>query len=212
MATCPNCGYAKAFLRAKLCATCGRRGCERCIATSLGTTVPGAERGRRPVAACSWECFERWVRGQLASGLIMVQWGGEYMLGGIILSPEANVRASKLSAEHLVLAGRTEEAASIYERVGMWKEAGDTRQRAERHVVVHLDVDALLETVRKAGISTNYRCPACGGSIPIAGNTMPSALRQCEYCGSTIQTADLAGFLARIVGHVQTTGGASSSR
>ncbi len=199
MATCPNCGYAKTFLRAKLCFTCGLRGCERCIVTPLGTTVPGAERGRRPLTGCSWECFDRWVRAQLASGLIMVQWGPEYMLGGIILGGEANVRASKASAEHLILVGRSEDAASIYERIGLWREAGEARRGASRHVVVHLDLDKLLETIRKAGISTNYRCPACGGSIRIAGNVGLASLRQCEYCGSTIQTADLADFLALVI-------------
>src|SRR2546422_886002 len=76
------------------------------------------------------------------------------------------------------------------------------RRRARQQTVtqVQVDINGLVEQIRKGGLSTTYTCPACKSPIAISGSTSPEALRSCAYCGSTIQTTDLARFLARVVG------------
>ncbi|TLZ74232.1 MAG: hypothetical protein E6K06_01005 [Methanobacteriota archaeon] len=106
-------------------------------------------------------------------------------------------------AQHLIEAEDHESAAKIYQTLGMWKEAGEVRRSGRRQVVtqVHVNVNDLVEQVRKAGIATDYTCPACRGNIPISGDTTLAKLRSCQYCGSAIQTTDLVEFLTRVVGY-----------
>jgi DNA-directed RNA polymerase subunit RPC12/RpoP len=40
-----------------------------------------------------------------------------------------------------------------------------------------------------------YRCPHCGGKLKIDKDARMDKLRVCEYCGSEIETMDLADFL-----------------
>jgi hypothetical protein len=96
-----------------------------------------------------------------------------------------------------------EAAARVYQEIGMWKEAGEVRRMARRQVVtqVHVNVNDLVDQLRKAGISTDYTCPACGGHIRISGETSLAKLTSCEFCGSVIQTTDLVDFLTRVVGY-----------
>jgi hypothetical protein len=64
-----------------------------------------------------------------------------------------------------------------------------------------VNLNDLVDQVRKAGIATDYTCPACRGHIHISGETTLASLRTCEYCGSVIQTTDLVDFLAKVVGY-----------
>ncbi|HEX9339890.1 MAG TPA: hypothetical protein VF992_01785 [Thermoplasmata archaeon] len=106
-------------------------------------------------------------------------------------------------ARHLVEAEDHEDAARIYQQLRMWKEAGETRRAGRRRVVtqVHVNLNDLVDQVRRAGIVTDYTCPACRGRIHISGETTLENLRSCEYCGSVIQTTDLVDFLAKVLGN-----------
>jgi len=106
-------------------------------------------------------------------------------------------------ARHLIEAEDHEAAAKIYQQLRMWKEAGETRRAGRRRIVtqVHVDLNDLVDRVRRAGIVTDYTCPACRGRIHISGETTPANLGTCEYCGSVIQTTDLVDFLAKVLGH-----------
>ena len=116
--------------------------------------------------------------------------------------PAAASRALLLQAKHYETAERIEDAARTYEIIGMAAEAGELRRRGRQQTVtqVQVDINGLVEQIRKGGLSTTYTCPACKSPIAISGSTSPEALRTCTYCGSTIQTTDLARFLARVVG------------
>ncbi len=106
-------------------------------------------------------------------------------------------------ARNLLEAERFEDAAKIYDGLGMWKEAGDARRHGKRNVVtqVQIDVNSLIDQVRKGGLTTTYACPACHSPIQISGQTDVRSLRHCQYCGSVIQSTDLVEFLARVVGY-----------
>jgi len=165
-------------------------------------------------AVCSWECFDKWAWGFISRGHAPKRLGLDYTLGGMRLHPAAARRAVAMSedhrrrqmleqARHLIEAEDHESAARIYQQLAMWKEAGDIRRAGRRQIVtqVHVNLNDLVDQVRKAGIATDYTCPACRGHIHISGTTTLANLRTCEYCGSVIQTTDLVEFLAKVVGY-----------
>ncbi len=106
-------------------------------------------------------------------------------------------------AQNLVTAERLEEAAQIYEHLGMYQEAGELRRRARAQVVTHVQVDMndLIEKMKSGGISTDYDCPSCGAATHITGETSAVTLRSCRYCGVAFHTADVTKLLARVTGY-----------
>lgn len=106
-------------------------------------------------------------------------------------------------AANLLVAERFEDAARVYESLGMWKEAGEARRRGSRRMVtqVQVDVNGLIEQVRKGGLTTTYSCPACKSPIRIDSNADAGTLQHCQYCGTAIQSTDLVEFLSRVVGY-----------
>jgi len=163
---------------------------------------------------CSWECFGRWAWTFISRGHSPVVLGQDYVLGGIRLHPGTAGRAVAMAEDfrrtqklaqvrNLIEAEDHESAAGIYQELGMWKEAGEVRRNARRQIVtqVHVNVNDLVDQVRKAGIATDYTCPACGGHIRITGETTLATLRNCQYCGSVVQTTDLVDFLTKVVGY-----------
>lgn len=136
------------------------------------------------------------------------------MFEGVALGPNFLARVNGMVVDHkrkwalatainMVNAERHEDAAKIYESLGMFKEAGEVRRVGRRQVTtqVHVDVNNLIDQIRRAGISTNYTCPACGGHIRIAPDTSMTKLTNCEFCGSVIQTTDLVDFLTKVTGY-----------
>lgn len=121
---------------------------------------------------------------------------------GRILTSEAAWRANRIHVGNLVLAGRHEDAATLYERLGMWKEAGDLRSRARQQVVtqVHVNVNDLLDQLHRMGLSATYTCPTCRSPMAITGQTQQDALTRCQYCGSMTRQADIVDALTRVVG------------
>ena len=163
---------------------------------------------------CSWECFDRWAWTFISRGHAPGMFGQHYILGGVRLHPGTAGRAVAMAedhrrgqmleqARHLIEAEDHEAAAGIYQKLGMWKEAGEARRHAKRTVVtqVQVDVNGLIDQVRRGGLTTTYACPACHSPIQISGNTDVRALTHCQYCGSVIQSTDLDDFLTRVVGY-----------
>jgi|GEM_PF-2708933 len=181
------------------------------VGGSAGGYVP-----RPPVyyTVCSSTCFDRWAWTKIAGGQVPLTNGQVWTLAGFTLEAILAQRAVKMYQDHvrqtrlataksLVEAEDFEAAAQAYQALGMWKEAGEVRRMARRQVVtqVHVNLNDLIEQLRKAGISTDYTCPACGGHIRISGETSLTKLASCEYCGSVMQTTDLVDFLAKVVGY-----------
>lgn len=200
MATCVRCGASRLGLRALHCLMCQSPGCERCF-LAFGDIV--RQDGRRsPQRVCSWTCFDRWAGYYVAHGQTVHALGYGWALTGVLLDPHAASRALVLQARQYETAERLEDAARTYEIVGMAAEAGQIRRRARQQTItqVQVDVNHMIEQIRRGGLSTTYTCPACHSPIPISAATTAEALRTCGYCGSTIQTTDLVRFLARVVG------------
>ncbi len=173
---------------------------------------PGAD--RIPQRVCSNSCFDAWTMGLVTRGFAPVAWGPTWSIQGVVVEPTFASRAQQIAQEHqtnlqlaharnLLDAERFEDAARIYEGLGMWKEAGEARRHAKRTVVtqVQVDVNGLIDQVRRGGLTTTYACPACHSPIQITGNTDVHSLTHCQYCGSVIQSTDLVDFLTRVVGY-----------
>jgi len=99
------------------------------------------------------------------------------------------------------LAGRHEDAAVIWEKLNDHERAGKVRERAKVQTIKHINVDinSLLNQMRAGGLVSVYKCPNCGASIKISGDTSTSKLSRCEFCGTTLQIDDIAKFIQNIL-------------
>ena len=226
LGTCERCGHRRWRLSLSRCMVCGAVLCENCQmvagyaqpgpAASQPLSNPALRYSTIPVyhTVCSWECFDRWAWTFISRGHAPGMFGQHYILGGVRLHPGTAGRAVAMAedhrrgqmleqARHLIEAEDHEAAAGIYQTLGMWKEAGEIRRNGRRQIVtqVHVNVNDLVDQVRKAGIITDYMCPACRGHIRITGETTLATLRNCQYCGSAVQTTDLVDFLTKVVGY-----------
>jgi len=177
---------------------------------------PGGYAAGNPVVhrVCSAGCFDQWAWRYIGIGQAPIWNGQAWTVGGHVLDANMGARAvgahqdtqrrmKVAQAGSLLVAEDHEAAARIYQELGMYREAGEARRRGRHQVVtqVQVNVNDLIDRLRKAGISTDYTCPACRGHIRISGQTTVPTLVSCEYCGSTIQTTDLVEFLTKVVGY-----------
>jgi len=119
-------------------------------------------------------------------------------------SPEnaATMRIYAMEAERLRAAGRLDDAAAEYERLGLLEEAGRLREQARTQIVknINVDVNQLLDQVRREGLVLAYKCPSCGGRLKISGDTGASSLRVCSHCGNTLDVKSIEDFLKHTFG------------
>lgn len=165
-------------------------------------SFPDQEGRQTPAYSCTWACYEHAAQYHLSRGQMITQWGGGYTFLGRILSPEAAWRANRIHVEHLVVAGRYEDAAVLYEKLGMWKEAGDLRNRGRQQYItqVHVNVNDLLQQLRAMGVSASYTCPVCRSPSTITGTTSPDALAKCQYCGAVARPTDVVEAITKVLG------------
>jgi DNA-directed RNA polymerase subunit RPC12/RpoP len=108
-----------------------------------------------------------------------------------------------VTIQNLLKAGNYEEVARLYEKRGLYEEAGKVRARNREMIIkkteVKVDLNNLLKQIAEEGIVAVYRCPHCGGRLKIGKDTTATNLRVCEHCGSEIETMDLADFLKTVL-------------
>jgi len=99
-------------------------------------------------------------------------------------------------------AARYEDAGDLFEEFGLFEEAGAARKKANRQVVTNItiDINQLLEKLKSGGLVSVYKCPNCGASIKISGETSTTQLSKCEFCGTVLRTDDLIKFIQDILG------------
>ncbi len=152
--------------------------------------------------SCSWDCFERAVAYQMGRGQTVQAFGSGYTFMGRILTAEAAWRVNRRHVENLVTARRYDDAAALYEKLGMWQEAGDMRLRARQQYVTHVQINMseLMEQLHRMGLSASYTCPQCRSPMRITGETRAEALTTCRNCGSTIRQTDILDAVMKVVG------------
>jgi len=97
--------------------------------------------------------------------------------------------------EYLEKVGRYEEAARLYEKLGMLEKAGEMRRKEREATVVHLDLNALIRELAERGFTVTYYCSHCGAPIRVSGETNVEDVKVCSHCGSRIEVIDLARFI-----------------
>ncbi len=201
MATCPTCGNKGFGLALYSCSTCNRTGCTNCLRIPVSMSFPDANGQQATSYSCSWECFERAVAYQMSRGNLPQQYLQGYLFMGRMLMPEAAWRVNRRHVENLVTAKRYEDAAALYEKLGMWAEAGDMRDRARRQYVtqVQVNLNDLMEQLHRMGLSASYTCPQCHSPMRITGDTRADSLTRCAHCGATIRQADIMDAVMRVV-------------
>lgn len=219
MARCDNCGKSGFTVTVIPCAHCGRKACTNCqreytTAATLGQRVfrynQWAVAPAGTVRMCSEKCLVPWLQ-FVAPYYDASSNTATYMMNNVawVATPmgETGVRLRALQhlsrAKNYEVAMRYEDAAKEYEAMGMWKEAGEVRRSGftTMHTTksVEVDVNRLIDQMRQGGISTEYRCPKCGGTIQITSAVTAESLRFCNFCGTAIETTNLAQFLKGIL-------------
>jgi DNA-directed RNA polymerase subunit RPC12/RpoP len=111
-------------------------------------------------------------------------------------------------AETLERTGRYKEAAGVYEQLA--SDFGDeklfdkarelrNRTRSSQLEIVSVNVNKLISQVREGGLAVAYDCPTCGGKLSIDGSTKSESVKQCKYCGSSIETISLTDPIRKIL-------------
>ncbi len=167
-----------------------------------------------PQWMCSTGCFDRWAAGHISNGYSLSPSGSQWSFVGVFLDPPYAGRVQGMAeqyrrqlalthARNMLDAARYEDAARTYEGLGMYKEAGDARRMATRHVTTHVQVNMndLLEQLRVMGISASYTCPVCRSPFTITGDTRPDALAKCQYCGAIIRPTDVIDAMTKVIGY-----------
>ncbi len=193
------------------CRTCGKTGCKNCL-HGVGYT-PRADGKWDPWVTCSWECFDAWASHYVSGGSHLEMFGSSPSFLGVALSPQAAGRVGAMVADHqrkwalatainYVNAERHEDAARIYETLGMHREAGEVRRAGRRQVStqVQVNVNDLLVQLRAMGVSASYTCPVCRSPSTITGTTSPDALTKCAYCGAVARPTDVVEAITKVLG------------
>ncbi len=98
-------------------------------------------------------------------------------------------------------AGRYEDSALGYEKLNLLDKARALRERNRTTTVraVQVNINHLLDQVRQGNLVIPYRCPACGATMKITGETSADRLAHCPYCGGTVAIGDIEKFLGSIL-------------
>lgn len=87
---------------------------------------------------------------------------------------ERRIMSIRQDIENFVKAGRYEDAAQLYEKLGMWENAGECRRLDRTSYLIAADVH-----IGTDGISVN--CPKCGSPERL-GSRASEVI--CKHCGS----------------------------
>jgi predicted RNA-binding Zn-ribbon protein involved in translation (DUF1610 family) len=100
-------------------------------------------------------------------------------------------------AELLVISGRFEEAARLYEQDGLYALAGEARKRNGHFTNVQVDVNRLIDQFLSNGIGYDIKCQSCGA--PIHNSKEFATTRTCPYCGVRLENEYLRGILVGLL-------------
>ena len=94
---------------------------------------------------------------------------------------------------------RFEEAAKIFEDIGMYKEAGDTRIKSKQSSIkkteIKVDLNKLLNQIKDGGLIVVYRCPHCGAPLKVNKESNADSITICNHCNTKIEIIDVVDFL-----------------
>jgi len=94
---------------------------------------------------------------------------------------------------------RFDEAARVFEHLGMYEEAGKARAE-DKHISIKktevtVNLNSLLKQIKNGGLVVVYRCPNCGAPLKVSKESNMQSIRTCKHCNSEIESMDVADFL-----------------
>ncbi|MEJ2272204.1 MAG: hypothetical protein P8X91_06965, partial [Candidatus Bathyarchaeota archaeon] len=102
-------------------------------------------------------------------------------------------------ARILLQVKRFEEAAKIYEDLGMYNEAGNARiknnQLSIKNTEIKVDLNKLLNQIKDDRLVIVYRCPHCGAPLKVNKESNAESISICNHCNTKIKTIDVVDFL-----------------
>lgn len=90
----------------------------------------------------------------------------------------------------LETAGKFDEAALEYEKLGMTEQAEQARKRIKPTTKLHSDVTSQVQNLVKRGKTLTYYCCHCGVSLKI-GAKSPKIQKTCPNCDGDLEVIDL---------------------
>lgn len=137
------------------------------------------------------------LRGKILKRLGLAQFDGRFYVSYDAYEEICSWEKCVVQARNYEIARRYEDAAKSYESIGLWKEAGQVRERASTTTVKHVNVDLndLIDKLRDGGLAIPYKCRGCGATITIDGNSSIGRLHKCQYCGSTTDMDTMTALL-----------------
>ena len=104
---------------------------------------------------------------------------------------DEEIESERKTVENLEKAGRYEEAAQEYEKLGMLEKAGQLRRKGKEITVLPVDVKTLIKQLADRGQTLTYHCCHCGAPLKI-GTETSDVLKSCPNCGYSLEVIDLA--------------------
>jgi len=98
----------------------------------------------------------------------------------------------------LLLVERIEEAAILYESIGMLEEAGKVR-RKQRIIISKsflININTLYDQIKTNGLIIPYKYTNCSGTLKITGN---KKYQVCPYCDSDLDIDTLSDFIKALL-------------
>lgn len=134
------------------------------------------------------------LRGMITQKIGAPVLGGTFYVDDHAFNEICNWDACVTQAKNFQLARRFEDSARLYESIGLWKEAGAVREKKSSRTVKHVTVNLneLIETLKRGGLAVPYKCGGCGATITVDSSSNADGLKFCSYCGSAINIEALA--------------------
>ena len=98
--------------------------------------------------------------------------------------------ASKARIKKFEMAGRFEDAAKEYEKIGQADKAAEARSMAKVKTAPVTDLDGLLKMLAQRGQTLTYFCVHCGQPLKIGGTH--EVQKTCPHCKYDLCAVDLA--------------------
>lgn len=91
-------------------------------------------------------------------------------------------------AKNYEKAGRLIDAATIYEKIDCWEDAGRMREKQnvkDRKVTkhIHVNINEIFDKIKKEGFAVPYKCPSCGEVLKISGKLKNE---KCPFCNTPL--------------------------
>ena len=189
---CGKCGKRLPFADSIIQGRTTCRECNERYARDLAKVRDNEER-RKSSAVSQIIARHPELRDMIMTRLGLTGLSGRFLVDNAAYQEICNWDSRVTHAKNLQLARRFEDSAQVYESIGMWKEAGETREKNTSMTVkqVPVNLNDMIERLRDGGLAVPFKCRCCGARITVDRDSNAEDLKRCQYCGSATNTERL---------------------